>query len=178
MVEKDHTKSQTIEYDPEAYVRRDDAQQAAKMLAEYCNGNGMEPAGRIVQNIQQVIAARGYSPDGDEMYGARVTYVDDDGEAYAAIVMDPHVTELPYEKCWDPHEEKYVDPADYPMGTVQLVYFKDGVPGDHVFFDRLSDLEVATSLPPATHPDDTWCYFPGWDYARKLRSVEGADKDE
>ncbi len=173
MVDKDHTQSQTIEYNPEAFVRQDDAQTAAKMLAEYLIGNGMEPAGRIVQNIQQVLSARGFKPgDGDEMYGARVTYVDDDGNAYAGIVMEPHVTEMPHEQAWDPHEEEYVDPADYPMGTVQIVYYPGGIPGDDVFFDRLDNLEVKTSLPPATHPDDTWCYFPGWDYAREMRNVE------
>lgn len=172
MVEKYHTKSQTIEYDPEAYVRQGEAQTAAKMLAEYLNGNGMEPAGRIVQNIQQVVAARGYSPDSDEMYGARVTYVDDDGDAYAGFVMEPHVTEMPYEEAWDPHKEEYVDPADYPMGTVQIAYFPGGIPGEDMFFDRVDDLEAETSLPPATHPEDTWCYFPGWDYARELRGGE------
>jgi len=170
MVEKDHTREQTIEYDPAAYVRKEDAQIAAKMLAEYLNGNSMEAAGRLVENIQQVVAARGWSPDTDDaMYGTQITFVDSDGEAYAGYVMEPHVTEMPVDEAWDPNKREYVDPADYPMGTVQLIYFPDGVPGDNMFFDRISDLEVKTSVSPATHPNDTFAYFPGWDYARELR---------
>lgn len=173
MAEKDHTQEQTIEYNEEAYVQRGDAQTAAKMLADYCDGNGMDVEARIVRSIQQVLAARGHTPDaGDEMYGARVTFVDDDGDAFAGFVMEPHVTELPAERAYDPNKDEYVDPGDYPMGTVQLVYFPGGVPGDDVFFDRPDDLEVATSVTPATHPEDTYCYFPGWDHARELRSAD------
>lgn len=174
MVEKDHEQEQTIEYNEEAYVRREDAQVAAKMLAEHCDGNGMEVEARIVKGIQQVLAARGHTPDdGFEMYGARVTFVDGDGDAYAALVMEPHVTEMTADKAYDPRKGEYVDPADYPLGTVQLVYYPGGIPGDDVFFDRLSDLEVETSITPATHPDDTWCYFPGWGHARELRDADG-----
>jgi hypothetical protein len=173
MAEKDHTQEQTIEYNPESYVRRDDAQTAAKMLAEYLNGNGMETEGRIVENIQQVLAARGHEPDdGFDMYGERVTYVDADGAAFAGVVMEPNVTTIPADECWDPHKEAYVDPADYPLGTIQLIYFPGGLPGEDMFFDRIGDIEVETSVPPATHPDDTWCYFPGWEYAEKLRKNE------
>jgi len=158
---------QTVEYDPDSYVTADTAREAAKLLADYCTAADMEQSGRIVQKIQQVIAARGYDPSGDEMYGARVTYVDGEGDAYAGMVMEPHVTEMAAEQAYDPHKEEYVDPGDYPMGTVQLVYFPTGVPGDDMFFDRPDDLEVATSIPPATHPDDSHCYYPGWDHARE-----------
>lgn len=170
MVEKDHTQEQTIEYNEEAYVRQDDAQTAARMLAEYLEGNNMEAEARIVNSIRQVLAARGHTPEtGDEMYGARVTYVDADGEAYAGVVMEPNVTEMTYDEVYDPNKDEFVDPADYPMGTVQLLYYPDGIPGEDVFFDRLSDLEVATSVTPATHPGDEFAYFPGWEYARESR---------
>lgn len=100
---------------------------------------------------------------GDNMIGARVTFVDDDGDAHRAIVLEPHVADMPADEAYDPHRDEMVDPSNYPLGTVQLIYAPFG--DDDFFFDRPSDLEVATSVAPAKSPDATYAYFAGWDYA-------------
>lgn len=104
---------------------------------------------------------------GDNMVGARVTFVDDDGDAHRAIVIEPHVADMPADEAYDPHKGEMVDPSNYPLGTVQLIYGEGGDFGtDDYFFSSASrDLEVATSVTPARSPDATYAYFAGWDYA-------------
>lgn len=99
-------------------------------------------------------------------YGSRVTFVDSDGEAHTALVMEPEVASMSADEAWDPYQEKYVDPKTaYPLGTVQLVYTPEFDLSDGFNFDRISDLEVATSVAPAKEPEQTYCYYAGWEYA-------------
>jgi len=106
---------------------------------------------------------------GDNMIGARVTFADSDGDAHRAIVLEPHVAEMGASKAYDPNRGEMVDPSTYPLGTVQLIYAPFGEDG--FFFDRPSDLEVATSVAPATSPDATYAYFAGWEYADKANGL-------
>lgn len=166
MGEKDHTQEQTIEYNPEAYVRHGDAVTAAKMLYQYLDGNSHDRMAPVVHSISTILQARHGDWDaGDSMYGSRVSFIDSDGEVHTAVVMEPQVSEMVHEEAWDPNRGEYVDPEEYPWGTVQLVYTPGYDLSDGFNFDRKSDLEVATSVTPATHPDDTYAYMPGWDYA-------------
>jgi hypothetical protein len=166
MVEKDHTQEQTIEYNPEAYVRGEDAVVAAKMLYEYLDGNNYDRMAPIVHSISNILQSRYGDWDADEgMYGSRVTFVDTDGESHTAIVMEPNVSEMTHDRAWDPNREEYVDPEEYPWGTVQLVYTPYYDLSDGFNFDRKDDLKVATSVTPATEPEQCYAYYPGWDYA-------------
>lgn len=102
--------------------------------------------------------------DNNNMVGARVTFVDKDGDAHRAIVIEPSVADMSVDEAWDPHRQEMVDPSTYPLGTVQLIYGSDGELGtDDYFFSRTDDLEVATSVIPAREPDSTYCYYVGWD---------------
>lgn len=178
--EVDFDQEQTVEYNPETYVRDDDATEAAKMLQSYLERKGWEKMGRMVGNIRSIIASSAQDADaGENMYGSRVTYVDEDENRHTAIVLEPNVTEMPYEKAYDPNKEEYVDPEDYPWGTVQLIYPSNGKFSVHdtdddngFFFDRMGVLESATSVPPAYGPDDTMCYFPGWELALREYNQE------
>lgn len=112
----------------------------------------------------------------DNMIGARVTFVDTDGDAHRAIVIEPEVASMGANEAYDPNRDEMVDPSNYPLGTVQLIYGHGGDFGtDDYFFDRLTSdtdgrgLEVATSVTPARSPDDTYAYFAGWDYADERR---------
>jgi hypothetical protein len=156
--------AQMVEYDPDDYVRRDEAIEAANMLYAYLEGNGENEMAQVVGSIGSVLSARKMETN-NSMYGARVTFVDADGETHTGIVMEPHVTEVGHERCYDPHLGEYVEPSEYPLGTVQLVYTPEGHLSEDVFFDRLDTLEVATSVQPATGPEDVHCYYPGWSYA-------------
>lgn len=101
----------------------------------------------------------------DRMVGARVTFVDDDADPHRGIVIEPEVGSMSSNEAYDPRKDEMVDPSDYPLGTVQLIYGAGGEFGcDGYFFDRTAKLNVATSVQPATSPDDTYCYFAGWDY--------------
>jgi len=165
MAEKDIGQEQTIEYNPDAYVDHDDALAAARMLYEFLDGNNFKRMAPVVHSISTILQARyGDWDAGDNMYGSRVTFVDGDGEAHTAVVMEPQVSEMTYDEAWDPNREEYVSPEEYPWGTVQLVYTPDYDLSDGFNFDRKADLEVATSVTPATHPDATYAYFPGWSY--------------
>lgn len=102
--------------------------------------------------------------DDNRRYGARVTFVDGDGDAHCGLIVEPDITHAGGE-AWDPRRGEMVDPREaYPHGTVQLVHGPALGPGDG-FVDRSSDLDVATSVSPATGPDDTYCYYPGWEHA-------------
>lgn len=111
----------------------------------------------------------------DNMIGARVTFVDTDGEPHRAIVLEPEVSGL-HTPAYDPHRDEMVDPSEYPMGTVQLIRGDGWEFGtDDGFFDRVESdhpgrgLRAETSVTPATSPDDTYCYFAGWEYVDQYR---------
>jgi len=109
----------------------------------------------------------------DRMLGARVSFVDTDGDAHRAIVMEPHVEELGTMEAYDPQRDEMVDPSTYPMGTVQLIHAEDGEFGDDdFFFDRPDDLAIKTSVTPAKGPDAKYTYFAGWDLADEERDGE------
>lgn len=125
--------------------------------------------------------------DNKEMMGARVTFIDGDGEPHKALVMEPHISESlsGMDEAYDPRKGEMVDPSEYPLGTVQLVYGSGGEFGeDGYFFDRLvSDspgrgLEVATSVTPATHPRQQYAYYAGWDYYDELLDAREGEGDE
>lgn len=106
----------------------------------------------------------------DNMIGARVTFVDTDGDPHRAIVLEPEVSSIGG-KAYDPYKDEIVDPSEYPLGTVQLIRGDGWEFGtDTGFFDRVESqsqgrgLRAETSVTPATSPDDTYCYFAGWDY--------------
>lgn len=106
--------------------------------------------------------------DNGNMIGARVTFVDRDGDPHRAVVLEPEVSDIPANEAFDPRKDEMVDPSEYPTGTVQLIYGDGGeFGGDDYFFDRASSLQVATSVMPAKSPDSTYCYFAGWDYYEK-----------
>lgn len=110
----------------------------------------------------------------DNMIGARVTFVDGDGDPHRAIVLEPEVSGIGTE-AYDPHRDEMVDPSEYPLGTVQLIRGDGWEFGDDYdgFFDRVQSehsgrgLKAETSVTPATSPDSTYCYFAGWEYFDK-----------
>lgn len=102
---------------------------------------------------------------GNNMVGAKVTYVDGEGELHRGVVIEPEVSGMSANEAYDPNKGEMVDPSEYPMGTVNLVYGKeDEIGEDEFYFSRFDDLEVATSITPARKPDTTYCYYAGWDY--------------
>jgi len=114
----------------------------------------------------------------DNMVGARVTYVDGDGEPHRAIVLEPEVSGMNADEAYDPNRDEFVDPSDYPMGTCQLVHGDGWEFGtDDGFFDRLESdrdgrgLSIATSVTPARKPDTTYCYYAGWDYVDDAKGL-------
>lgn len=143
-----------------------DAAVASLALSERFQDMGDESLARLANAIQSVAQARDGDLGDTSRYGARVTYVDGDGEAHTALVMEPEVAQMNATQAWDPHREEYVNPQEaYPYGTVQLVYTPGFGLSDGFNFDRKDDLEVATSVSPATEPGQTLCYYSGWDYA-------------
>lgn len=131
--------------------------------------NGLADALRAVRRARRIKTSD--LVGNDNMIGARVTFVDDDGDPHRAIVLEPEVAGMPASKAYDPHKDEMVDPSDYPMGTVQLIHGDGWEFGtDTGFFDRVESdtsgtgLAAATSVTPARSPDDTYCYFAGWDY--------------
>lgn len=116
----------------------------------------------------------------DNMVGARVTYVDGDGDPHRAIVLEPEVSGMNADEAFDPNKGEMVDPSDYPMGTCQLVYGDGWELGtDEGFFDRLESdrdgrgLAIATSITPARSPDATYCYYAGWNYVDDAKELNG-----
>lgn len=109
---------------------------------------------------------------GDNMIGARVTFVDRDGEPHRALVLEPNVGNIFDDEAYDPRKGEMVDPSDYPMGTVQLVRGDGWEFGEDFdgLFDRVESdspgrgLKAETSVPPARKPDAGYCYFAGWGY--------------
>jgi hypothetical protein len=104
------------------------------------------------------------------MIGARVTYIDQDGEPHRGIVLEPEVDGIGGQ-AYDPQKGELVDPSEYPLGTVQLVR-GDGweFGSEDGFFDRVQSdspgrgLKAETSVTPAASEDDTHVYFAGWGY--------------
>lgn len=149
------------------------AAKAARHLSEYFEAEGDDTFSIILARIAAIAQAKWQDINDTSRYGARVTFVDGEGEAHTAIVLEPEVSSMPGERAWDPYQEKMVNvQEEYPLGTVQLVYPADGQfsitdkdDPDYFFFDRVSNLEAATSVTPARGPDDTYVYYPGWDYA-------------
>lgn len=158
---------------PDTISQSRDAADAALALAEHFDGDEYsndQTLAQLANAIQSVCRARWNtrSPNFEDAsrYGSRVTFIDSDGEAHTAIVMEPEVASMSTDEAWDPYKEKMVNPQEeYPLGTVQLVYTPEYNLSDGFNFDRISDLEVATSVTPATKPDTTYCYYAGWDYA-------------
>lgn len=157
---------------PEKLHTFDDAAVAARALGDFF-GDGERTTddyhlAQMANALAAVCEARASKPweDDRSRYGARVTFVDGEGEAHTAIVLEPEVAAMEADEAWDPHRGEEVDPREaYPLGTVQLVYPEEGQFTGDYFFDRVSGLEDATSVTPAAGPDDTYCYYPGWDYA-------------
>lgn len=145
------------------------AADAALALTEFFereSGGEDTTLAHLANSIQSVCRQRATSLEDASRYGARVTYVDADGVPHTALVLEPEVASMHADEAWDPYHEEYVNPQEaYPMGTVQLVYTPEFDLSDGFNFDRLSDLEVATSVQPATAPDQTYCYYAGWEYA-------------
>lgn len=171
------------EYDrivlPDTISQHGDAAHAALALFEFFEDDDRTLA-MLANAIQSVSRARydsrGHKLNDQTRYGSRVTYIDPDGEAHTALVMEPEVAAMHTDEAWDPYHEEYVDPREaYPLGTVQLVYTPDYNLSDGVNFDRKGDLEVATSVPPAKEPGQTWCYYAGWDYALQQESSDSGD---
>lgn len=158
---------------PDAISTHKDAADAAKALTEFFasdHGQTDDTLASLANAIQSVCRARwqnrGPNLNDASRYGSRVTFIDRDGEAHTAIVMEPEVASMQSDEAWDPYREEYVDPQEaYPLGTVQLVYTPEYNLSDGFNFDRISDLEVATSVTPARKPDTSYCYYAGWDYA-------------
>lgn len=161
------------EYDrivlPDTISQHRDAAHAAQALFEHFEDDDRTLA-MLANAIQSVCRARwesrGHKLNDQTRYGSRVTFVDGDGEAHTALVMEPEVASMNVDEAWDPYHEEYVNPQEaYPLGTVQLIYTTDYNLSEGFNFDRKSDLEVATSVTPAKGPDQTYCYYAGWDYA-------------
>jgi len=94
-------------------------------------------------------------------------YVDDDGELIEelhsrnAIVIEADVAGDGDEVYWDPNRGEYKTPADYPMGTVNVV-----VPdseGSEFSEDYVYDVQVQTSVVPQKENPHPYSYTPGWD---------------
>lgn len=154
---------------PEKIHTSGHAADAALALTEFFEDDDRTLA-RLANAIQSVCRARdearGHELGDATRYGARVTFVDGEGEAHTALVLEPEVTSMTADEAWDPYRGEYVNPAEaYPLGTVQLVYTPEFDLSDGFNFDRIGDLEVATSVTPAKEPDQTYCYYAGWDYA-------------
>lgn len=175
MVERD-------EYDrvelPDHIYTTEDAADAALALVEHFDsdsGYQNDHLAHLANVIQSVCRARAQEVDDTSRYGARVTFIDREGDPHTGIVLEPEVASLGIEEAWDPYREEMVTPQEaYPLGTVQLIYPSGGAQwGEGFFFDRKSNLEVATSVVPARDPEDTYCYYAGWEYA--LESADGAE---
>jgi len=157
-----------------------DAADVALALVEYFDsdhGYQDDTLAHLANCIQSTCRARSDSFDHTSRYGSRVTFIDSDGEAHTAIVLEPEVASLHVEEAYDPYLDEYVNPQEaYPLGTVQLIYPSDGKQwtGDF-FFDRKSNLDVATSVQPATKPGQTHVYYAGWDYALDYADDENTD---
>jgi hypothetical protein len=154
---------------PDSISQHRDAADLAQALFEFFEGDD-RTLGMLANTIQSVCRARwdkrGHGTVDRTRYGSRVTFIDADGEAHTALVMEPDVASMSADEAWDPYHEEYVNPQTaYPLGTVQLVYTPDYNLSDGFNFDRLSGLEAATSVTPATNPDQTYCYYSGWSYA-------------
>lgn len=135
---------------------------------------GYDDIVEALQAAKRTYTIKNNPPNVDGMVGAKVTYVDGEGQAYRALVIEPDVgNDLSYlDEVYDSNKDEYVDPTSYPFGTAQLIRQKDGEFGEDAFFSRPSDLVSETSVPPATHPQDKHCYFAGWDYYDNLQSEE------
>lgn len=158
---------------PDAISTMDDAATCGLALTEYFDsesGYQDDTLANLANVIQSVCRARwqtrGPNLDEQTRYGSRVTFIDGDGEAHTALVMEPEVASMNADEAYDPYQDKMVDPkSEYPLGTVQLIYTPDYNLSEGFNFDRKSDIEVATSVAPASGPDAKYAYYAGWDYA-------------
>lgn len=140
---------------------------ACRALGDFFEQNGDSMLAQMADSMASVTEARHQYESDTSRYGARVTFVDDDGDAHTAIVLEPEVATMAADEAYDPYRDEMVDPREeYPLGTVQLVYpTGDQTWPEDFVFSRTKDLEVATSVTPAKEPGQTYCYFSGWDYA-------------
>lgn len=151
---------------PDAIYTHDHAAEVARALGDHFEKREDRTLKRMANAIASVMEARDDYEGDRGRYGSRVTFIDSDGDAHTAIVMEPEVGAISEPKAWDPYREEMVDPREaYPLGTVQLIYTPGFDLSDGFNFDRKSDLEVMTSVPPARTPEETHCYYPGWDFA-------------
>jgi hypothetical protein len=143
----------------------DQAEIHASALADYFEGEGDEQVAKMLHAVAGLASARFRDFSGDEaMYGARVTYIDTDSEPHAAIVIDPGVSTAGPGPLYDPTRDELVEPGSYPMGTVNLVYLKDGeFTEENPYCSRLNDLVMETSVTPLTPDSTTHVYYAGWD---------------
>jgi len=138
---------------------------------------GLADAVRAVRRARRIKTSE--LVGGDNMIGARVTFVDNDGDPHRGVVIEPEVSSMPGGEAYDPNRDEFVDPSDYPMGTVQLVRGDGWEFGIDGFFDRIKSekdgrgLRAETSVTPAREPDSAYCYFAGWDYFDEHADVDG-----
>jgi len=138
-----------------------------------------EPAGdeplpaQIDADTEGVFGYYEYEKDGEEMVFWKEQKNPEDPTPYPVegIVFEGNVAEsAPDMDLWDPNEEAYRRPDDYPMGTVNAVVpanWENG--GDAALFSEgyCSETEDATSLVPAGESNsDTAVYVPGWERAQ------------
>jgi len=162
------------EYDrirlPEVISGYQDAADVALALTEYFDSDAGfqdDALANLSDTIQTVCRVRANEDiDDSTRYGSRVTYVDGNGDSHTGLVMEPEVGSMRADEAWDPYYEEYVNPDEaYPLGTVQLIYTPEFNLSEGFNFDRIDDIEVATSVAPAKGPDMTHCYYAGWHYA-------------
>jgi len=119
------------------------------------------------------------TPDGDVVVYKKMEY--DDGQDIneyglierRAIVFQGNISATaPNEELWDPNEQEYRMPGDYPFGTINCIVAKgktgtgysDEEPEQKEFGEHyISDAEIYTSITPANGKPQALSYTPGWD---------------
>lgn len=88
-----------------------------------------------------------------------------------AIVFEADVSNAPSGDYWDPNEQEYKSPDDYPMGTVNVIVpegevnsgYSDEPSSPKEFSEHyVYDVSVYTSITPADGDPSTHTYTPGW----------------
>lgn len=160
---------------PDTISRYKDAALAARALGDFFDRRDDSTFEQMANAMASVLEARRRYENDSTRYGSRVTFVDDDGEAHTAIVLEPEVASMPAGEAYDPYRDEMVDPREsYPLGTVQLIYPSgDEIWPDDFVFSRTDDIEPATSVEPASGPDGTHVYYPGWEYAHEEHGRDG-----
>lgn len=88
-----------------------------------------------------------------------------------AIVFEADVSNAPDGDYWDPNEEEYKRPEDYPLGTVNVIvphgttstgYSDEPEEPKEFSEDYVYDVDVHTSVTPADGNPGGCTYTPGW----------------